>query len=105
MEYKIRLISLLQNNCKKDTQFLYVNNTILKPYLRKETKTKTVVRPMGKYLVDLRKVEESLPVADRVYGLEKYTISGLIAESEICKIYYVLNNVTNIPLAMKSVRK
>ena len=105
LEYKIRLISMLQNNCKKDTQFLYVNNTTLNPYLRKDTKTKIVVRPMGKYLVDLRKVEESLLVADRVYGLEKYTISGLIAESEICKIYYLLNNVTNIPFAMKSVRK
>lgn len=81
LEYKIRLISILQNACKKDTQFIYVNNTSLQPYLRKDTKTKTVVRPMGKYLVDLRKVEECLPIADRVYGIDKYTINGLISET------------------------
>lgn len=34
LEYKTKLINLFQNSCKKDIQYLYVNNTSLQLYLR-----------------------------------------------------------------------
>lgn len=64
-----------------------------------------MIKPIGKYLVDLRKVEEALPEKDRIVGINKYTLNGIISESDNSKIYYVMNNVANVPFAIKVVRK
>lgn len=37
--------------------------------------------------------------------MNKYTLSGIISESDNSKIYYALNNVANVPFAIKAVKK